>query len=172
MKFRICLFLVLFVFLFQNLRAQSDLKLQSIFLYNFTRLIAWPDDYHSGDFIITIFGDSPIKKELEQIAATRRAGNQRIVIQQTESVTAIDRSHIIFIAPDQSKRIPDICSHVKLRNINALVVTDSRNAIKSGAMINFTNVDNGQKYEMCIRKTNDAGLKPGHDIIMLAILVE
>ena len=43
---------LMFVLPFGAANAQSDVKVQSVFVYNFTRLVSWPGDYQSGDFVI------------------------------------------------------------------------------------------------------------------------
>jgi hypothetical protein len=172
MKMRLSILLFLLTAMTLTLRAQSDLKLQSIYLYNFTRLMAWPDGYQSGDFIITVVGNSDIIKELENIATTRKAGNQRIIVKQVRTVESIGQSHIVYLPSDESRKISDIVSYLKSNQFNTLLITDSRNATKNGAMVKFTSIENSQKYELNIKNAREAGLVPGHDIVRLAIIVD
>lgn len=155
-----------------NTQAQSDFRMQSVFLYNFTRLVAWPADYQSGDFVVAVYGNSPMFQEVQEMANTKRAGNQTIVARNFSSVEDISRCHILYVPSNQSRRIEEIVNHLRARNISALVVTDSRNAIRSGAVINFTVVDNRQRFELSQENARAMGLTPGGEIARLAILAD
>jgi len=150
----------------------QDVRMQSVFLYNFTRLIAWPTDYQSGDFVIAVYGNSPMTAEVEQMAASKRAGNQPIVSKTFNSLDDISKCHILYVPAGQSRRIQEIVGALQAKNINALVVTDNRNAINSGAVINFTIIDNRQRFELSQENARKMGLNPGGEISRLAILAD
>ena len=155
-----------------SVKAQTDFRMQAVFLYNFTRLIAWPADYQSGDFIVATFGNSDMNKEVQEMADTKRAGNQEIKSIIFNSVEDISKCHILYIPPSQSRRIGDIVAALKTKNIKALVVTDARNAINNGAVINFTIVNNRQRFELSAENARSMGLNPGGEISRLAILAD
>ncbi len=163
---------VLMVVCIGNAQAQSDFRIQSVFLYNFTRLVAWPAEYQSGDFIIATYGNSGMNQEVQEMASTKRAGNQNITSINFSSVDEITKCHILYIPSNQSRRINEIVDALKAKNINALVVTDSRNAINNGSVINFTIVDNRQRFELSQDNARAMGLNPGGEITRLAILAD
>jgi hypothetical protein len=150
----------------------QDVRMQSVFLYNFTRLIAWPTDYQSGDFVIAVYGNSPMIAEIDQMASSKKAGNQTIVSKTFNSVDEISKCHILYVPAGQSRRISEIVSALEAKKINALVVTDSRNAISNGAVINFTIIDNRQRFELSQENARKMGLNPGGEISRLAILAD
>ncbi len=153
-------------------QAQSDYRIQSVFMYNFTRLIAWPADYQSGEFIIATYGSSGMNKEVDEMAKTKRAGNQTIAALNFSSTAEISKCHILYVPSNQSRKISEIVDALKAKNIKALVVTDSRNAINNGAVINFTIVDNRQRFELSEQNARAMGLNPGGEITRLAILAD
>lgn len=155
-----------------NVKAQSDFRMQSVFLYNFTRLIAWPSDYQSGDFIVAVYGNSEMTREIEEMAKTKRAGSQKIAATSFSSVEEISKCHILYVPANQSRRISEIVSALNAQKINALVVSDTRNGINSGAVINFTVVDNRQRFELSQDNARKMGLNPGGEISRLAILAD
>jgi hypothetical protein len=166
----LCLSLILF--LSNATQAQTDVRMQSVFLYNFTRLIAWPAEYQSGDFVIAVFGSSPMNSEIAEMAKNKKAGNQTIVAKTFNSPEEITKCHIIYVPAGQSRRITDIAATLLSKNINALIVTDNRNAINNGAVINFTIVDNRQRFELSQENAQRMGLNPGGEISRLAILAD
>lgn len=150
----------------------SDYRMQSVFLYNFTRLIAWPGDYQSGDFVISVYGDSPMYAEVEKMAQTKKAGKQSIIAKKVTSVNEIGKCHIIYIPSSNSGKIESVATHLKQNGIKALIVTESRNATDKGSVINFTIVNNRQRFELSESNAKAMGLNPGGEIQRLAILAD
>ncbi len=64
-------------------------KLQSIFIYNFTKYIEWPASYTSGNFIIGVLGQSPLTKELNNLSKTKKVLNQPIVINKFKNISTL-----------------------------------------------------------------------------------
>jgi len=153
-------------------KAQSDVKVQSVFVYNFTRLVSWPGDYQSGDFVIGVLGNSPIVAEFNDMAASKRAGNQNIVVKTFSNVEEISRCHILYVPSNQARRTSDVVMKVKSSGYKTLVVGDSGSGIKSGAVINFVVVDNRQRFELSQINAQAMGLMVGGDLQRLAILVD
>jgi len=146
----------------------SNAKMQSVFIYNFTKLVNWPAAYQSGSFVIGVLGNSPIVAELENMAATKKAGSQTIVIEKYASVDAIKKCHILVIPETQSSKIS--AAIAKTGGNNTLVVSDTENGTKKGASINFVLVDSKQKFELSETNANNKGLKVGAELIKLAII--
>lgn len=146
----------------------SNAKMQSVFIYNFTKLVNWPAAYQTGSFVIGVLGSSPIVAELENMATTKKAGNQTIVIEKYASVDAIKKCHILVIPETQSSKIGAALG--KTSGNNTLIVTDTEGGTKKGASINFVVVDSKQKFELSETNANNKGLKVGAELIKLAIV--
>ncbi|MFW6248835.1 MAG: YfiR family protein [Bacteroidota bacterium] len=152
--------------------AQSDYRMQSVFLYNFTRLIAWPSDYQSGEFVVAVYGKSDMYNEVKNMAKTKKAGNQKIVAKQFNSAGEISKCHIMYIPDSKSRNIDEVVSTLQNKGIKALIVTESRNATQNGSVINFTIVNNRQRFELSQENAKAMGLNPGSEIQRLAILAD
>lgn len=151
---------------------QSNYKLQSIFLYNFTRLFAWPDGYQAGEFIIGVFTDCPIVSELQQLKGSRKVGSQSIEIKVFKSTDDITQCHMLYIPTAENRRTEEIVNLIKAKQINSLVITDARNATKTGSVINFIILDGGQKFELSLKNAKELGLIVGGEISRLAVLTD
>jgi len=146
----------------------SNAKMQSVFIYNFTKLINWPAAYQSGNFVIGVLGNSPIVTELENMASTKKAGSQTIVIEKYASIDAISKCHILVIPQSQSSKIASALG--KVGGNNTLVVSDMEGGTKKGASINFVVVDSKQKFELSETNAKNKGLKVGAELLKLAII--
>lgn len=166
---KVGLMLVIICCLYANAQSQtSNAKMQSVFIYNFTKLVSWPASYQSGNFIIGVLGNSPIVTELENMASTKKAGSQTIVVEKYTSVDAIKKCHILVIPESQSSKIASAIG--KTNGNNTLIVTDTEGGTKKGAAINFVVVDSKQKFELSESNATNKGLKIGAELLKLAII--
>jgi hypothetical protein len=168
---RFSLILLLPVFLLNindSVKGQtSNAKMESVFIYNFTKLVNWPASYRSGDFVIGVLGNSPILNELKNMARTKKAGSQNIVIKKFSSPASITKCHIIFVPHSQTGSLGAVAS--KVSNYSTLIVAESPGAINKGAAINFVVVGNKQKFEIRESNATKYGLNVGAQLKNLGI---
>ena len=145
-------------------------KLQSIFIYNFSKYIEWPASYTSGNFIIGVFGQSPLTKELNNLSKSKKVGNQPIVINKFNNVSEISKCNILFVPKNKSDEINNIIN--KLKGQNTLIITEKEGMAKKGAGINFIIADNKQKFELNEANILKSNLKVSTSLLNLAILVK
>lgn len=166
-------FVGLFVFtMTTSLQAQEQYKMQSMFVYNFTRMIAWPQAYQSGDFVIAVYGNSPIINEFNEMAASRQVGSQRIVVRQFNSLSDIQRCHILFIGGNQTRNIAQVVAKLKEDRIATLVVSDAPSSLNNGSVVNFVMDGGRQRYELSEGNARAMGLTLGAEMTRLAIAVK
>lgn len=160
------------VFGFQSIpNGDTNARLKSVFIYNFTRYIDWPTDYKSGSFVINMFGNnSAMLAELNNMAKTKMVGTQKIEIRNTTSLDGIGKCNILYVTPDVATPIADIVSKIKGKAI--LLVTEQPGLAKKGSAINFVVVDNRQKFELNQINAEKNNLKVSSSLLALAIPVE
>src|SRR5210317_1852025 len=73
-------------------------KLKTLFIYNFSKYIQWPEDVSSGTFEIGVVGETPLVQELQKMADSRKIGSQPIQIKQYASAGDIENDHIVFVS--------------------------------------------------------------------------
>jgi len=159
------IFLVVLTSLIQIVTTKAqDEKFKALFIYNFTKLIDWPEDYKSGDFVITVFGDSPMVAELEQIAQKKTVINQKIAVTKAAGTADIGKCHMVYISPAKSGEIPGIISH--LNGKPTIILSDLPGS--ATADINFIK-DGDIKFEIFKKNIEKAGLKVSSDLYSLGI---
>jgi len=115
-----------------------------IFIYNFTKLIEWPTDYHQGDFVIGVLNaNATLLGELNKL---KTSGSQKLVIKNYKSVDEIDKCNILFVPETSNNLLAEVVK--KLHGSSTLLVTDSEGDGKKGAAINFIWKDNKQAFEL------------------------
>lgn len=147
--------------------AQSTVsQAQSIFIYNFTRLIEWPNK--DGDFVIGVYGSSELASDLEKYTAGKNVGLQKIVVKKFKEVEEISKCNIIFVSSGRSSKLPDIIS--KLSGGHTLIVGEKRGIIDAGAAINFIMNDDKLKFELKSSNASKYGLKVNSKLESMAII--
>lgn len=146
----------------------TNAKIKTVFLYNFTRYFEWPDK--SGNFIITVYGENAgLISELTNMAKSKMVGSQKIEIKQADNLKEVEKTNILYILADKSKDLGEFVS--KFKGKGTLIVTDKPGLAKVGATINFMVADNKQKFELNRASAKTAGLKVSNSLDPLAAAV-
>jgi hypothetical protein len=170
--FCLTLFVIPAVFGFQSIPSgDTNARLKSVFIYNFTRYIDWPADYKAGSFVITMYGSNPAMfTELSNMAKTKMVGTQKIEIRNITSLDNIGKSNILYVTSDISTPISEILGKIKGKSV--LLVTEQPGFAKKGSAINFVVMDNRQKFELNQANAEKNNLKVSSSLMALAIPVE
>jgi hypothetical protein len=143
-KFAVTVFLVMCI---SDVFAQTDLsRAQSMFIYNFSRLIEWPANYKTGPFIIAVMGNSNIIDELKTYTTGKSVGSQPIMIKSFKTPAEISACHILFIPFSETKQMISILP--QLASKNTLIITEKNGAIEQGSAINFVVIGDKLKFEL------------------------
>jgi hypothetical protein len=148
-----------------------DYKAQSLFIYKFTKYITWPQAYTRNDFVIGVYGNSPIYNELEVMASLKKAAEgQRIVIKKINSVDEIDNMHILYVASSKSRELKSILE--KTGKKPTLVVTERDGLAKKGASINFLTTENNTlKFEVNRAELQSRSLSISEELLKIGFVV-
>lgn len=147
--------------------AQNTAKLQSIFIYNFIKLIEWPAAYKSGTFNITVLGSDPIYTELMNLAKVKKAGSQTIKVKKINSLGELSNPHILYIPKSKGSKVSDAKSSI---GSNAtLLISDTNDGTGKGSDINFVVVGNKPKFEIKTSAAKAKGLKVSSNLVNLGI---
>ncbi len=141
-------------------QVSSVSQAQSMFIYNFSRLIQWPANSLGGDFVIGVVGDNETYNSLVSFVANKRVGSQAITVKKFDDPQSITRCHIVFVGDSKISRISEVIS--KLQGTNSLIITERKGMVNSGSAIDFfmeedklkfvMNADNAEKYNLTVSK--------------------
>ena len=159
--------LLIFVFSAQSAWSQKE-KFHSIFIYNFSKYVKWPDS-QSTAFVIGVYGSSSIYDDLSSMAASKKVNNLPIEVKRYKSTSELEGCQILYVPSSESSKIDEIISSTKGKPV--LVVTDKPGSAKRGASINFVEVDGKIKFELSQENAESGGLKVASALASLAIIV-
>src|SRR6056297_789199 len=87
--------------------AQEE-KYITLYIYNFTKYIEWPDEYKGDDFVIDILGHKSVYERLKPMLEEKQRGSQNFVVNNPTQVSEINEDcHILFVGHWQSKKIQE-----------------------------------------------------------------
>lgn len=131
--------------LFFGANAQ-EAKFQAMSVYDFTRMLQWPEEYRQGDFYIKVYGNSEIFEEIKAFTKDKRVrGEQKIIVEKIHTVNP-GKCHILIVAESESSKLPQILA---ASNEGTLVVTQKNGMTQQGAGISFIQDGKGRyKYNL------------------------
>lgn len=157
-------------FLLTNSVTAQKTKYQSIFIYNFSKYIKWPDDFNEGKFVIGVHGNSEIQNDLESMVATKKQTSGLVMeVKIFSSLSDLSECNLLFITSKFCNRIQEI-QHAIL-GVPTLIVTDKSGMAKKGAAINFIEKDGKIKFELNQSTAESLGLRVSSSLVSLAILI-
>jgi hypothetical protein len=166
---KIIVFLTLIIF-YLIVQAQTSIpRAQSMFIYNFSRLIEWPGSYKSGVFKIGILGSGDVVDELVDYTRGKRVGAQTIQVNTFQNPSEITKCHILFVVYGKTNKIPEVVSQIGSNS--TLLIAEKRGATNDGAAVNFLIVSNSLKFELKPSNATKQGLKLNPKLSEMAMKV-
>jgi len=158
--------------LFNSVKAQEiDYKAYSLFVYNFMKYTEWTGEAAKGDFIIGVIGDSPITKELNTLAATKKLKGRNIVIKKFTTAEECSGCHLLYVASGKSSMIKSLKESLKTKPV--LIVGEREGLADKGAGISFVRLeDDTLKFDINKKEIEQHGLKVASQLLQLGIPVE
>lgn len=132
-------------------------KAQTLFIYNFSRLIEWPANYRTGPFVIGIMGTSEVAGELEAYTRGKKVGSQDISIIRYKTPQEIATCHILFVPLAKTKQVTEILGI--LNGKSTLIITEKSGALDEGSAINFLIIQDKMKFELKPENASKYGIK-------------
>ena len=141
--------------------------IKASYLYNFSKLVDWPAEYKTGNFVISVMGGNNLHKELVEQYNTKQIGSQQLEIRKLSKNLNISPCHVLYVGPDCTDILPEISK--TLKDQPTLIVSDSDGALEKGAALNFV-VDGTQlKFELDESSASRHDLFVGSTLKSLAI---
>ena len=90
-------------------QADTNAKIKSLFIYNFSKYIEWPVEMRDGDFVIGVLGDYPtLYSELSKMAQSKTRGNQNFKIVNYSNINDVGKCHILFVDSKLSSQLTEV----------------------------------------------------------------
>lgn len=146
--------------------------LKAAFLYNFARLLDWPQSNFKSDsspLHLCLIGQDPFDNALRSIRNKKVKGHP-LIIRRFISLDEVTRCQILFISRSEESQLPKILDSVK--NLPTLTVSEIPEfAEQNGHIRFFLNNDEKLNLEVNLNSIKQSGLKISSRILTLAKIV-
>jgi len=154
-------------FLFLCKAHGQEEKYITLYVYNFTKHIEWPDEYQRGDFVIDVLGHKSVYVGLRDMLNEKSRGKQTFVVNNPSTVDEINpECNILFVGHWRSKDIQKALDLVG--NNGTLVVSEKAGMLDQGADINLVIKNQKIIYEVKKSSLTSRGLSYSVDLTSLA----
>jgi hypothetical protein len=144
-------------------------KMESLYVYNFTKYIDWPANDNSTEFVIGVYGNSPLTEELNRSVAGKHVGFRTISVKVFKTLDEAMKCQILFIPTSESGNLKKMTDELKGKPI--LVVCEKEGLCRKGAGISIFLDDDDDyktKFEMNKNSIENNGLVVSKMLLRLA----
>jgi hypothetical protein len=158
-----------------TLQAQEPVYLvdevKAAFLYHFGTYVQWPTEGPTAQVItIAVLGAPNVVAQLELFLPGRRIQDTPVEVKTLAEIGDLNDEEILFIGADRNARLADLIEAVGRRRV--LIVTDARDGLAQGAVINFQLVNQRLRFEVSLSAAENAGLMLSSRLLSAALRVE
>lgn len=153
--------------------AQGTLETQvkAVFLYNFTKFIAWPTPAPGLDsFHICAVAGPEFTRTLDRTIAGESVDGRPLVRSEPHSPDDVRKCAILYVGQSQTERAAPLIAAV--RDLPVLTVGEGRRFIDQGGAIAFVLENNRVRFDINILALQRAGLKASSKLLRVARAVE
>jgi hypothetical protein len=168
--------IILFVLLFGSglknacVAQDIDYKAYTLFVYNFMKYIEWPEAKSNGDFVLGVYGDSPITKELQALASNRKLKGRNIVVKTINKPEDVAECQLLYIPSSKSSVVKTLKDQMKDKPV--LLVGEREGLAKKGTALSFCTLeDDALKFDINKKEIEQHQLKISSSLIQLGIVV-
>jgi hypothetical protein len=153
--------------------APTEWEVKAAYLYNFARFVEWPEDPDVAPdrpFVVGVLGRDPFGRVLDDTLSGKSLAGRPIVVRRLEKPEDANTVQILFLSPSVIGALPLILRATQGRPV--LTVGDSEGLAERGVILNFRLQDNRVRFEVNLRRADEAHLRISSQLLKLAVAVE
>lgn len=159
---------------FGVVRAQAPVfsvdAVKAAFLHRFASYIEWPADASARTLVIAVAGADDVASQLDALLPRVSVRGGVPEVRRISRASELDGVHILYIGPKALTRTRALRAAAIDRPI--LIVTDDKDGLAAGAVINFFERDRNLRFEISLLAADRARLKIDSALLSVAARVE
>lgn len=147
--------------------SESDLK--AAFIYNFSKLTAWPPGTFArpdDPLIIGVVGSDEVAAALAEQLKSRQVAGHAINVRRLDGSAPLPQLQVLYVAAAADEQLPVLAS--AFTRMGLLTVGDSDAFVAHGGAIRFVVEANRLRFEINAAAADRNGVKLGSQLLMLA----
>jgi hypothetical protein len=144
---------------------------KAAFLFRFASYVQWPESGAAqGPFVIGVADGDAVATQLGRMAPRMTVRGRQTEIRRVEDAEDLAGVHILYVDADSLKRTRALRRAALDKPI--LLVTDTRDGLDAGGVINFIEIDRNVRFEISLLAADRAQLKIDSALLAVAARVE
>jgi hypothetical protein len=149
-----------------------EYRVKATFLFQFTQFVDWPPEAFGAaeaPLVIAVLGEDPFGRFLDDTVRDEKANGHPLVVQRYQRIEEVKNCHVLYLAQQEARRIPDIESAFKQRNI--LTVSDAVDFTSRGGIIQFVTQEKRVGLRINLSAAKSANLTISSKLLRLARVI-
>jgi hypothetical protein len=149
-----------------------EYRIKAAFLYNFTLYTEWPPsafERSDSPIVLGVAGEDRFGGELDVAVRDKTVRGRPIEIKHFDRLTDATRCHLLFVAGDQSRNLPQVLQ--RYHDAPLLTVGESEDFTRAGGVIRFFIDENKVRFEVNPDAAGRAHVKLSSKLLSLAKIV-
>lgn len=137
----------------------EESRVKAAYLYRFISYIDWPPQAFpqpNSPYVIGIVGEERVAEEFSRISVGKLVNSRPISVKKIFYADSLSGVHLLYIGHEENSRLSQWMK--ASAGLPLLTVTESRDAIGLGSMINFRLVDDYVRFEVGLDSFEKSGL--------------
>jgi hypothetical protein len=143
---------------------------KAAYLFRFAQYVEWPEKTDDQPFVIAVSGAEDVAVHLDRLLHGMTIDGRRAMVRRVTGVRDLDGVHILYISARSFARTRTLRTYAIQRPI--LIVTEDRNGLDGGGVINFIEVNRNLRFEISLNAADRSGLKINSALLSVAARVE
>ena len=152
--------------------APTEVQVQAVFLYNFSRFVEWPAQAFSAPddpFVIGILGSDPFGARLDEAVRNEQINGHPLTVRRFRNVAEVDNCQILFVDRSEVARLGQILAALDHRS--TLTVSQADGTAQRGVMIQFATENNRIRLRINVESARASGLTISSKLLRPAEIV-
>lgn len=144
-------------------------KVASMYVFNFTKYIKWPESSVGGEFVIGIAAKNEVFDEFSKMASLKNYSNKKISLKNLNQDADFSDCNLIYIGNGKDDKLKEYAKFSLTKPI--LFIGETENSTHKGAGIAlFIDEEDGNKTKFHIykEKIEKRGLKIANELLMMS----
>lgn len=143
---------------------QAMYKIQSLFLYNFTKHVKWSGQENEA-FTLGVYGNSTAFEVIKANIGSKLAWGKQINVVRIQNPGDVQNCHLVYMPRHKTTKIIELIDQCDFTN--RLLVTEE-DLLDYGAAISFVVIDSKLNFKINKSSLEAAGLKVSNSLVSLA----
>jgi hypothetical protein len=151
---------------------QDPNALKAEMLCNMAKFVQWPDAMmaqNKGQLVVAVLGEDDLAASIASVLSSRSVNGKPVFVRFARRVQDVRGCQIVYIAGSEIAHAPEVVE--ALRGTSTLTLADANGFAARGGMVDFAGTAPNFRFEICLARAEQAGLKISSRLLALVHIV-